>query len=126
MNMNRFLLLLLLLIVQKLNAQKIYKEFDYELLEHNTFKRIIHRIEGKKIYRFTDNLILFTDSTYLRKIFGTNGMFISYEDIGTWQEEQDLIILNLKRFRIPESSLTWTEFIRIDSLNKRRHLLFPV
>ena len=92
----------------------------------NFLKKLKYKISGKHDYNYTDKIILYTDSTFFRTIFGTNGTFISFEDCGTWQEKKDSIFLYLNKFRIPESSDLWTDCKRIDIFYKKKLTIIPV
>jgi hypothetical protein len=89
-------------------------------------KKLKYKLSGKHVYNYSDKIILYTDSTFFRKIFGTIGAFISFEDFGTWQEKNDSIFLYLNKFRIPESSDLWTDCKRIDIFYKKKLTIIPV
>jgi hypothetical protein len=124
--MKLILTIFLVLITLELHCQDIDREYSFKQLDASFFKKLKSKLSGKGEYNYTDKIILHTDGTFFRKIFATNGTFISYEDLGTWKEKNDTLFMYLNRFRIPESGEAWTEFQRIYIFYKTKLSIMPV
>ncbi len=109
-----------------LSGQEIDREYNYMKLDASTLKKIRYKLTFKKVYNYTDKVVLYSDSSYYRRIFGTDGLWISYEEKGSWSENKDSLILHMNKFIIPESDSTWTQYDRFDKFVKKKNKILPV
>ena len=108
--MKKFVLVLFFIfLILNLFSQEIYREYDYSKLETNFIKKLSYKLAGKEIYNYTDNVCLYTDSTFIRKHVSTKGMVDSYEHKGKWKIDNDTLFLLINRTMFGEYDTLWSE-----------------